>query len=55
VETDSKLSDEDIREEVDSFLAGGYETTAVAMSMALYLIGANPLIQVNIRMLKYIF
>ncbi|NXP55286.1 CP4V2 protein, partial [Heliornis fulica] len=37
-----KLSYRDIREEVDTFMFEGHDTTAAAMNWALYLLGRNP-------------
>uniref|UniRef100_A0A182N1K2 Cytochrome P450 n=1 Tax=Anopheles dirus TaxID=7168 RepID=A0A182N1K2_9DIPT len=41
----SGLSDLAIREEVDTFIIGGHDTTAAAMAWILYLLGAAPDIQ----------
>ncbi|XP_052867168.1 cytochrome P450 4c3-like [Anopheles cruzii] len=41
----SGLSDLAIREEVDTFIIGGHDTTAAAMAWILFLIGADPVIQ----------
>ncbi|KAF1514401.1 Cytochrome P450 4V2, partial [Eudyptula albosignata] len=38
----NKLSYRDIREEVDTFMFEGHDTTAAAMNWALYLLGHNP-------------
>ncbi|KAG5672382.1 hypothetical protein PVAND_002514 [Polypedilum vanderplanki] len=44
-ENGSLLSDEDIREEVDTFMFEGQDTTASAVSWCLFLLGGNPKIQ----------
>ncbi|XP_053658470.1 cytochrome P450 4c3-like [Anopheles marshallii] len=39
------LSDADIREEVDTFILGGHDTTATALAWMLYLLGTEPTVQ----------
>ncbi|XP_067118898.1 cytochrome P450 4c3-like [Centruroides vittatus] len=43
--TDGSLNEEDIREEVDTFMIGGHDTTAMGISWTLYLLGLHPDIQ----------
>ncbi|CAL4069376.1 unnamed protein product [Meganyctiphanes norvegica] len=43
------LSDEDIREEVDTFMFEGHDTTAAGVSWAIYLIGRDPKVQARIQ------
>jgi len=42
-----QMSDRDIREEVDTFLFEGHDTTSIAMTMILVLLGMHPEIQVR--------
>ncbi|XP_067890516.1 cytochrome P450 4V2-like [Heterodontus francisci] len=41
-ERGKKLSQQDIREEVDTFMFEGHDTTAAAINWALYLLGSHP-------------
>ncbi|XP_053670561.1 cytochrome P450 4c3-like [Anopheles nili] len=43
------LSDEDIREEVDTFILGGHDTTATALAWILYLLGTEPDVQERVH------
>lgn len=43
------LSDLDIREEVDTFMFEGQDTTAAAVGWALYLIGGHPEVQEQVN------
>ncbi|KAF2982561.1 hypothetical protein EK904_008559 [Melospiza melodia maxima] len=44
-----KLSYMDIREEVDTFMFEGHDTTAAAMNWVLYLVGRNPEVQKKVH------
>jgi cytochrome P450 len=42
-----QLTDKDIREEVDTFLFEGHDTTSISITMTLVLLGMHPDIQVR--------
>lgn len=43
----AKLSDEDLREEVNTFMFAGHDTIATSVSWLLYALGRKPEYQVN--------
>ncbi|XP_032042300.1 cytochrome P450 4V2 isoform X2 [Aythya fuligula] len=45
----NKLSYKDIREEVDTFMFEGHDTTAASMNWVLYLLGCNPEVQKKVH------
>ncbi|XP_067139879.1 LOW QUALITY PROTEIN: uncharacterized protein [Centruroides vittatus] len=47
--SDSSFTEDNIREEVDTFMFAGHDTTAVGMSWALYLIGLYPTVQKKLQ------
>ncbi|XP_068215979.1 cytochrome P450 4c3-like isoform X3 [Palaemon carinicauda] len=48
-ESDPTITDEDIREEVDTFMFEGHDTTAAAINWSLYLLGCYPDIQARVH------
>lgn len=43
----TELPDRDLREETDTFMFAGHDTTSVAISFAMFALGAYPEIQVG--------
>lgn len=52
-ENGTQLSDEDLREEVNTFMYAGHDTTATSISWILYALGRHPEYQVRQIMLSY--
>ncbi|PSN44006.1 hypothetical protein C0J52_17230 [Blattella germanica] len=48
-ENGTKLTDDEIREEVDTFMFEGHDTTSVAMCWTLFLLGLHPQIQEEVQ------
>lgn len=47
--TEDSISEEDIREEVDTFMFEGHDTTSAAISWCIYLLGRNPEMQKKVQ------
>lgn len=54
-ENPNQMTNEDIREEVDTFLFEGHDTSSIAMTMTLILLGLHPNIQVIIFLTQVLF
>ncbi|XP_068216286.1 cytochrome P450 4C1-like isoform X1 [Palaemon carinicauda] len=48
-ESDPSITDVDLREEVDTFMFEGHDTTAAAINWSLYLLGTHPEIQARVH------
>lgn len=46
-----QMTDKDIREEVDTFLFEGHDTSSISMSMTLVLLGLYPEVQVRLNII----
>lgn len=49
IQVDSSLTDNDIREEVDTFMFEGHDTTAMGIAWSLYMIALHPDVQAKIQ------
>jgi len=49
------MTDKDIREEVDTFMFEGHDTSSIAVTMALIHLGLNPNIQVSNHVQKLFY
>lgn len=49
IQVDSSLTDDDIREEVDTFMFEGHDTTAMGIAWSLYMIALHPDVQAKIH------